>query len=288
MGHWPAEGELTGSYEFIICNNTFPGNAELGNSRASLWDSTIRHAFQQWSVSTDGLVNPKAYSSDDCLHRDTNAGILLNIWPSKKWSKAIAALLPVFKSSVSEIYMVNIQSWDDNVVAAFSDFGDNPFSYCFYFEDACTVSTLQLTPFLQKASTDLGGGVIASGVDIVFNGGRVEEDEFGPRGLNLPGLGLSADRDDAPFNTCKEVIRSDFRNYEVTLHEAGHALGLAKYSLGTFLHPEARDELAHPSVADAVLNKDDRVSYLAADEPDCSPHPLDIMAMYALYQSTVP
>ena len=41
-------------------------------------------------------------------------------------------------------------------------------------------------------------------------------------------------------------------------------------------------EASHPAVTDSVMNYDGR-----KDEPDCSPHPLDIMAIYALYQ-TVP
>ena len=43
-------------------------------------------------------------------------------------------------------------------------------------------------------------------------------------------------------------------------------------------------EASHSTVADSVMNYDGRVGTY---EPDCSPHPLDIMAIYALYQ-TVP
>ena len=39
----------------------------------------------------------------------------------------------------------------------------------------------------------------------------------------------------------------------------------------------------HPGVADSVMNMDDKVS-TSLDEPDCYPHPLDILAISALYQ----
>ena len=55
--------------------------------------------------------------------------------------------------------------------------------------------------------------------------------------------------------------------------------------------------MAHPDIPDAVLNYDDEVDEnygrggLATNqyhrEPDCSPHPFDILALYALYQTVV-
>ena len=66
------------------------------------------------------------------------------------------------------------------------------------------------------------------------------------------------------FNTCPHT--SDRYNYPYSslVHEAGHALGI---------YP------GHPEMPDSIMN------YSGQTEPDCSPHPLDIMAIYALYQS---
>ena len=41
------------------------------------------------------------------------------------------------------------------------------------------------------------------------------------------------------------------------------------------------------AAADAVMNHDGEVGGTTFSEPDCSPHPFDLMAIYALYQ-TVP
>ena len=62
------------------------------------------------------------------------------------------------------------------------------------------------------------------------------------------------------------------------VHEAGHALGLSNYEGVDFVTGTVHDDTdAHATVIDSVMN------YL--QEHDCSPNPLDIMAMHALYQA---
>ena len=60
--------------------------------------------------------------------------------------------------------------------------------------------------------------------------------------------------------------------YRTALHEGGHALGTSGFdpSRGGLYIP------AHPNIADSVMNYE--------TEPDCSPHPFDILKVYALYQ----
>ena len=43
--------------------------------------------------------------------------------------------------------------------------------------------------------------------------------------------------------------------------------------------------MPHPTIPDAVMNYDRETK---ANEPDCSPHPFDIMALYGLYQVDYP
>ena len=49
---------------------------------------------------------------------------------------------------------------------------------------------------------------------------------------------------------------------------------------------------SHPTIPDAVMNYDTSVSQAIVpegfNEPDCSPHPLDILAINALYQKIGP
>ncbi len=45
--------------------------------------------------------------------------------------------------------------------------------------------------------------------------------------------------------------------------------------------------VAHPTIPDAVVNYNSEVSQVTT-EPDCSPHPFDVMAIHALYQTVTP
>ena len=86
--------------------------------------------------------------------------------------------------------------------------------------------------------------------------------------LKLPGDGdLVAERNEIRFNSCKGFISEggivDATAFGTLVHEAGHPLGISG--------------APHPEVAGSTLN------YLS--EPDCSPHPLDIMAIYSMHQT---
>lgn len=76
--------------------------------------------------------------------------------------------------------------------------------------------------------------------------------------------------DDVRFNTCLTSDDRPYSAYSTVVHEAGHVLGISG---------------GHPSVYDAVMNYDWLVGGPLFEEPDCSPYPLDIMAIYALYQT---
>ena len=45
-----------------------------------------------------------------------------------------------------------------------------------------------------------------------------------------------------------------------------------------------RSICAHPLVSGSVMNDDNMVVPQTTNEPDCSPYPFDILAIYALYQ----
>ena len=69
--------------------------------------------------------------------------------------------------------------------------------------------------------------------------------------------------------------------HSLMVHEAGHALGLSDFSFPNFWDTS----VAHPSIPNSVMNYDNATGVF---EPDCSPHPLDIMAIEALYQVMSP
>ncbi len=67
------------------------------------------------------------------------------------------------------------------------------------------------------------------------------------------------------FNTCPNTPTKYNYPYSSLVHESGHALGLD-----------------HPEIPDFIMNHN---GIVGVNEPDCSPHPFDIMAIYALYQT---
>lgn len=84
---------------------------------------------------------------------------------------------------------------------------------------------------------------------------------------------MDVNRDDVSFNTCPA---GGSNAYAVLVHEAGHMLGIRGPLTDT------GDELAHrhPMIQGASM-------MVAALEPvvGCSPHPFDVMVLYATYQS---
>ncbi|MCY3602064.1 MAG: fibronectin type III domain-containing protein, partial [Chloroflexi bacterium] len=103
------------------------------------------------------------------------------------------------------------------------------------------------------------------------------------------------------FNTCiwPRDSRADQRAvyaFETVVHEAGHALGLSGASIqktavelalqGLRLEIELDYPVSHPTIPSSVVNYNSEVG--ATKEPDCYPHPLDVMAIHALYQTGYP
>ena len=87
----------------------------------------------------------------------------------------------------------------------------------------------------------------------------------------------------------------DYRLFELAVHEAGHAFGLSnvadtwKYVANSISWPDWFDPFdraiyvaSHPTVTDSAMNYDDKTGVA---EHDCSPHPFDVLAISALYQS---
>ena len=85
----------------------------------------------------------------------------------------------------------------------------------------------------------------------------------------------------------------DFFAYAIAVHEAGHALGLSKFDYSNFVTTLGNPsyDVAHSTIPDSVLNYDKYVHDYFPEvsdiftEPDCSPHPFDLLAIYALYQN---
>ena len=98
--------------------------------------------------------------------------------------------------------------------------------------------------------------------DIILLRSKFENDP-----LSIPGSDTTVDREDVVFNTCLSTGNSAYR---ALIHEAGHALGIR---FGGLVADQAKSH-PHRDISDSL--------YLQS--ASCSPHPLDLMVIYALYQ----
>ncbi len=157
---------------------------------------------------------------------------------------------------------------------------------CVFQAGACVISPTYFAWSGPEAATNLTFEV--GSVDMLING----EDRAAVSAPNL---------DKIRFNTCTEGA---FGPYALIVHEAGHALGMSGFSVADLatltlvwnfiasivdpfepIIPFGPYVMSHPVIPASVMNYDHRVPfYDLGNEPDCSPHPFDIMALFALYQ----
>ena len=110
--------------------------------------------------------------------------------------------------------------------------------------------------------------------DIIVRRGAYDSGPWSDDGTDGTADDLRLPLPGARFNTCFNDASDDLgKAYTDMLHEVGHLIGVTD---------------PHPKFEDTVMNYDQDVfgsGDNAKREPDCSPHPIDIMAVYALYQT---
>ena len=276
FGHWENK-----EYLYTVCDSTFPSTA---------WKKLIIHAFEQWEHSTSivTMTPSNQFTSSD----------LCDVAPSRPLS-----MIRSIYNEVNEVFMV-----DTNEVNLNNVYGRN-MSYnllfnCVYQAPACAISPVYFGN--QEASKTLTND--KDSVDILIN---QRHDDIAwqnphstpriPREVNIPGNDENHSGGDVKFNKCVATSnnKTDFYLYETMVHESGHALGLSGFSLlSVILGERERYVGSHSTIPDSVMNYDYESIFLydpsrpenerwIRREPDCSPHPFDIMVIHSLYQ-TVP
>ncbi len=257
FGHWK-----DGKYEYTVCEDTFsPATAR------SEWTELIVHAFEQWEAAAPDLLTV-TQTFKDCTD---GVNPISNDNP-------ITLVLALFNHS-NEVYMVDVPSWyREPDILHF-----NPLFLCIKYADACVISP-RYWDTSKGAGTELESGSVDVLVKAILSPAPTDS-----RTLHIPGNDRLFSNDDVSFNTCQTTSGETFGNYRIMVHEAGHALGLSDFSSLRFLS----SSVAHPSIPDTVMNYDwvvrERLNFPDDwNEPDCSPHPIDIMAIRALYQPLSP
>ena len=273
FGHWAG-----GNYDYTVCGDTFyPSNQQ------SQWEDLIEHAFEQWERAFPDNSISVDHVPGDCEVSVDGLGLLMRPIGS---DSPITIGLAMFNGN-SEVYMVDDSNWSilDKAIAI----NENYLLYCALKlpenqrPGACVIS-----PVYKDRSRGAGLTLPNGSVDVVVN--RRVYELWVSEGVNIPGGDAIASDDDIRFNSCSPGMPSiendaEFGIYSTMVHEAGHALGLSDFSI---LDVFDLDPVSHPNITDTVMNYDIAAGIGEDGEPDCSPHPMDIMAIHALYQSVNP
>ena len=270
------------TYYYRICENSFPQSIRVD------LEAYIDHAFSQWELATDDWVS---FEHDDSLNCEYYLAFLTPIRESIQQLTPDPANLPsdaVIEAHVngllSQYRVVGIIT-PARVARALAHSREEQVSEIYMIDD----ESLHISDALiQEISTHVGHGwcrSICTTTDVTYNDDgdqiishdiKVRSSYFEGSPLMFPGIDKVASKDDIRFNACPWSSPSiDWKRYKGLVHEAGHALGIGDGTDGM------DQDRHHPQIEDALM------SYTTPDDYDCSPHPFDIMAIFALYQ-TIP
>ena len=268
-------------YSYRICIKTFPEPEETREA----WEKVIVHALKQWEFATDKLmlVNYRGYCTGFSGHSKAIAAAVDNASPSngngedRQTYSHVDGLL----RNLNVMGLQGVQLAHDPLQ-----------SEVLMFEGGVTPLLPETSSAVTHSGCPSGGRMCAPGHDILIMGGRpapkkiraslTASDLAGlPGDVRLPedrgqlsdGTENAVVTSTVKFNTCGGTSFGVGGNlvYEDLIHESGHALGLRGSSGKSY-------SAHHPSSSETVMN-------YKHDEPDCSPHPSDILAIYALYQT---
>ena len=300
FGHWSDR-----SVEFQVCKNTF-----LPSGDRSDWVQLVEHAAENWQVESANLITMHPTVVDDCkFPMDLTTGIIIAALPDILLGGNISEKMVMStRNEVNEVYMVDTTEGLTGDLSGLLVIA-NPIFACVYFAPACVISH-DYYNMDNEAKSELDRNVSffnrfrtpRSSADMLVSRTRLGSRPMSSNSPgNIPGVDdTTYTRSDVPFNTC---LRGDGSRYDETntdsgffwpyhtiVHEFGHMLGMSGFrwpqsAIPAFDYPEAQ-----PTIPDSLMNYDNEAPLLNSGdvtnhEPDCSPHPFDLMALHVLYQT---
>ena len=297
-------------YNYIICAGDWTHVGAQAAQVQSQWENLINHVFATWQESTSGWItasedpnSPRcSYSPmESFIQDDDNQSEIrvLDLTISMSHNPLKIFSFPELRSDPLKacLNQTNVQacvtSFPGYVGTALTDSDRNDIRSLLREAEANGgLPQDRIEQFLTLISKARGAHFpgphnILTGVDITFRTTAVQPSTSKPNRLTIP---------TARFNQCLPSTipghTPDFAVYELALHEAGHAFGLTSFSFDILInHRKQLYENTHATIPDLVMNYDEHIKEFhegltdERSEPDCYPHPLDIMALYALYQN---
>ena len=293
-------------YSYRICTETFRPSSD---ARIDDWVTLINHAMLRWQLATGGLIRTEREGDDSggyepCADYAGLIRVIANeirafvpVDPpdeDRELKQLVLNFLNQFKSmgivlddekmeetygdelhtmrdvDAYEIIMFNEGHPIDTItrVAAFTEFAEDVGlqESCWYNPDG----SLDMGVKMCVPAIGEPGGV--DGTRDIFIRRSFYEGEGGQ-----PVDPLAVPAANARFNMCLnqgDVV--DMSAYGDVLHEVGHVLGIGGAGSG------------HPGEKGREYEFFDSVMDYNFEQPNCAPYPLDIMAIYSLYQVVVP
>ena len=282
------------TYVYRICSDTFPTR----NSEAASWANFIFDAFDRWRVATDGLV-VAAYERGPCA---TYAAVVSNL---------VGAVSRSLDSNSAAQYDLNtrrahvqalvgqtrhVGALRDAVLraAAGTSDGADVGNEVFMFE---TNARPMVYEFGQEIQPGLCGsdGVACARLrvhhetkgwitDIALKRDKYFEPASGNYVPEIPTVRLELCRTRHPDNIEDGRALSSYNFslvYSTLVHEIGHAFGIGGGTDGK--GPDGQDQQQHHP--NKNLDDDSVMDHSLITSRACAPTPLDVLAMYALYQT---
>ncbi len=283
------------TYAYRICQEGIPGNY-------AQWENLVKHALGQWQLATNGLVR-MVHEPGSCADYQTVLkrvrAVYENFIGQQLTSDQLAALeglvesmdiftdVQVDDTELSEIIMVNQRPTgiygELHVMGVFPEMSEKfGIDTCVFRSKDPTGRTRGARPCAAPRHEDHVRGWVTD-ILLPWSLYHPTDSMDVPGGTDVGG-GVTVDRDDVEFNKC--TTRQPLL-YEHLVHEAGHVLGIRE---GSGQSGWSVDVVHHPSIAESVMSYESRElkkgdsKSLLPNDPDCSPHPLDVLAVYALYQ----
>ena len=273
--NYPLTRTASGTYEFRyrICEDTFNS---LMNGTQLEWVTLINHAFMQWQLATDGLVT-MVKEAGDCAdyspfvtHIANQITRMLTAGVDNDTIKGhVTGMIEEFRKNGLTVNSVGFFDLHDSID---DDISRNEVIMVNDSDRAIKFLTIHVP---HTFSTDIGLAECGTGCASRsnYNGGSTT-DIFLQRSNHDNDLIIKTGNEDIVFNTCPNMGGNYNYPYSSLVHEAGHALGIrgGKDGMGA--------EKEHPfeQILSAIM------SY-GRGEPLCSPHPLDVLAIFAIYQT---
>ena len=265
----PLGDDLT--YAYYICDDYFPKN-ELRD-----WVNFIWHALEQWETATDGLVT-MTYKGDKCAD----------------YSQVIEKAGPEIRARAQELILLavdnNFEEDVRNLIRAIADWMDihdldvaqNEIKLIDDSEGSLhhVLARVQASSGIAK---DLGFALCPQASACTT---RPEDPDAGPSAdilllttyfRTIPSAFTLATPTKLSYGQC-DVNDVTSTRYATVIHEGGHALGINTGRTSIRL-PDGGSDPHHASstIVDSLM-----IRY--PHRADCYPTPLDVMAIYALYQ----